>query len=48
MPPELVSLRYREMFHLTWWEFMATPWDVVMLDLAILHEQSNVIKLKKK
>ena len=50
MPPapvELIYLRYRQAMHISWQEFLATPWEVVNMDLQILDVEATVLKSKK-
>ena len=46
-PIELIFLRYREHFNLSWGEFLETPWDVISKDLEILSIEAE-IKRKKQ
>lgn len=48
MPIELVFLRYRQAFNLSWNDFLETPWNIVQQDLEILSIESNIVQSKQK
>lgn len=48
MPQELAFYNYRKEFGLSWWEFVATPWNVLALDFEMMSVRSLVVSSKRR
>jgi len=50
VPFELIVLRYRERFHISYKQFLETPWEIIIQDLEIWEIENDIkeYKLRQK